>query len=135
LRRGIRIGIIARHDADDAWQIARARFPENRRGQLAHSFALSTSDSIWHNHLSELVSSASKQSNPYWLWPFQNYGSFCPYLVGDYDTVADEISRCIGLGYFTNVLDIPREAGDLEATNVVFSLALEKALAQRSKRR
>ena len=31
---GIRIGIIARQDSADAWSVARARFPEDRRGQI-----------------------------------------------------------------------------------------------------
>jgi len=34
---GIRVGVIARATADEAWRIALERFPEDRRGQLTHS--------------------------------------------------------------------------------------------------
>src|SRR6266568_2707506 len=45
---GIRIGIIAREDAGEAWAVARARFPEDRKGQLTHQLAMKVSDSEWH---------------------------------------------------------------------------------------
>src|SRR5882724_5321873 len=51
---GIRIGIISRpHDAE-AWTAARARYPEDRKGQLTHQLAMKVSDSAWHKQLSEL---------------------------------------------------------------------------------
>src|SRR5258706_15738158 len=34
--RGIRIGIIARSEDAQAWTVARSRYPEDRKGQLAH---------------------------------------------------------------------------------------------------
>ena len=43
--RGIRVGIIARQSSEEAWRIAHARFPEDRRGQLAHELAMEVSDS------------------------------------------------------------------------------------------
>ena len=52
---GIRIGIIARERGDEAWTVARSRFPEDRRGQIAHRFAMSVSDSEWHQQLSQHV--------------------------------------------------------------------------------
>jgi len=33
---GIRVGLIAREDNEEAWRIAHERFPEDRRGQLTH---------------------------------------------------------------------------------------------------
>src|SRR6266567_521952 len=51
---GVRIGIIAREDAEDAWRVARQRFPEDRKGQLAHQLAMKVSDSVWHGQLSQL---------------------------------------------------------------------------------
>jgi alkanesulfonate monooxygenase len=35
---------------------------------------------------------------PYWLRSFENYKTFCPYLVGSYSTVAEELARYIALG-------------------------------------
>src|SRR5712692_1955730 len=49
---GIRIGIIARSEDAAAWSVARARFPEDRKGQLTHQLAMKVSDSSWHRQLS-----------------------------------------------------------------------------------
>lgn len=127
VRRGARIGIIARADAEEAWRIAWARFPENRRGRLAHSLARQTSDSVWHRQLSQLARTAAAAGDPYWLWPFENYATFCPYLVGDYQTVSGEVARYLRLGHSTFILDIVTEPEDLETAGEVFRLALEKA--------
>lgn len=125
-RRGVRIGIIARADAEEAWRVAWDRFPEDRRGRLAHGLAMRTSDSVWHKQLSGLARQSTEQGNPYWLWPFENYSTFCPYLVGDFGTVSDEVARYLRLGASSFILDIPREPSDLETTGLVFRAALEK---------
>ena len=52
LHCGIRVGIIARADGDEAWRVAEARFPEDRKGQLTHELAMKVSDSLWHQQLS-----------------------------------------------------------------------------------
>ena len=33
-----------------------------------------------------------ERRSPYWLGPFHNYKTFCPYLVGSYERVADELA-------------------------------------------
>ena len=43
--RGIRIGIVARSEDAEAWSVARARYPEDRKGQLTHQLAMKVSDS------------------------------------------------------------------------------------------
>jgi alkanesulfonate monooxygenase len=121
--RGIRVGIIARADAAQAWDIAHARFPEDRRGMISHKLAMKTSDSSWHHTLSELARAPSTGENPYWLWPFEQHRTFCPYLVGDFATVAREIARYLALGYSSFILDIPVDAGDLETAATVFRMA------------
>ncbi|MES2606646.1 MAG: LLM class flavin-dependent oxidoreductase [Pseudomonadota bacterium] len=109
---GIRIGIICREVADHAWAVARQRFPEDRKGQLTHQMAMKVSDSVWHKQLSELAANSS-DNNPYWLVPFQNYKTMCPYLVGDYETVGRELKRYYDLGYQTFILDVPGSMEDL----------------------
>lgn len=126
LRRGVRIGIIARADAEDAWRVAWDRFPDDRRGRLAHTMATKTSDSVWHRQLSELARESVAEGNPYWLWPFENHLTFCPYLVGDYGTVSDEVARYLRLGASCFILDIPKEPDDLETAGIVFRAALQK---------
>jgi alkanesulfonate monooxygenase len=78
---GVRVGIIAREDGEEAWRIARERFPEDRRGQLTHQLAMKVSDSVWHGQLSELADATASGDSPYWLVPFENYKTMCPYLV------------------------------------------------------
>jgi alkanesulfonate monooxygenase len=121
---GIRIGVIAREDADEAWRVALERFPEDRKGQVTHSLAMKVTDSKWHEQLSELGEQPVGEDNPYWLGPFKNYKTFCPYLVGDYDTVCAEIGRYLGVGFRTFILDIPPSEEELEHTAVVFERAL-----------
>ena len=121
---GIRVGIITRESGEEAWAIARMRFPEDRKGKIKHMLAMKTSDSVWHQQLSHLP--AERENNPYWLVPFHNYKTFCPYLVGGYRQVADELARYITAGYHTFILDIPPSEDELRHTNIAFSHALQQ---------
>ena len=120
---GVRVGIIARENSDEAWRVGRERFPEDRKGQITHKLAMKVSDSQWHKQLSELGEQPVSEENPYWLGPFENYNTFCPYLVGSYDRVADEVARYISLGFTTFILDIPPSEEEIEHTAVVFDRA------------
>jgi alkanesulfonate monooxygenase len=120
---GVRVGIIAREDSDEAWRVGRERFPEDRKGQITHKLAMKVTDSQWHQQLSELGEQPVSDENPYWLGPFENYNTFCPYLVGSYDRVADEVARYISLGFTTFILDIPPSEEEIEHTAVVFDRA------------
>jgi alkanesulfonate monooxygenase len=120
---GVRVGIIAREDSDEAWRVGRERFPEDRKGQITHKLAMKVTDSQWHKQLSELGEQPVSEENPYWLGPFENYNTFCPYLVGSYDRVADEVARYIQLGFKTFILDIPPSEEEIEHTAVVFDRA------------
>lgn len=122
-KSGVRVGIIARESEEEAWGVAHSRFPEDRKGQLTHQLAMKTSDSAWHKQLSQLGEEAKGNGNPYWLWPFENYKTFCPYLVGRYDRVAEELARYIVRGYTTCILDIPPTREELQHIQVVFSHA------------
>lgn len=122
---GVRVGIIARYNADEAWATARQRFPEDRKGQLTHQLAMKVSDSAWHRQLSELADATAASDSPYWLVPFQNYKTMCPYLVGSYERVGEELARYIELGYRSFILDIPPTEQELHHTNQAFQRALE----------
>lgn len=121
---GVRVGIITREAEDKAWRLAHARFPEERKGQLMHQLAMKTTDSGWHKQLARL--GAETDDTPYWLVPFQNYKTFCPYLVGSYTRVAEELSRYIAAGYTTFILDVPFGEEDLCHAAVAFRLALAR---------
>jgi alkanesulfonate monooxygenase len=120
---GIRVGIIARESSGEAWDIARKRFPEDRKGQLTHQLAMKVSDSSWHKQLSEMAEEPESELSPYWLVPFQNYKTMCPYLVGSYARVGDELGRYITAGYHSFILDIPPDEAELHHINRTFDCA------------
>lgn len=120
---GIRVGIIARERAREAWDVAYDRFPVDRKGQLTHQLAMKVSDSVWHKQLSTMGETPSDEADPYWLVPFQNYKTFCPYLVGDYGRVGHELARYIDVGYRTFILDIPPNQEELRHIRVTFDEA------------
>lgn len=119
---GIRVGVIARPDASEAWAVARARFPEDRKGQLTRQLATRVSDSQWHQQLASLD---TEDRSVYWLVPFNNYKTMCPYLVGSYEEVAAEMSAFFAGGYRTVILDVPAAPDDLEHTFAAFELAMQ----------
>ena len=88
---------------------------------------MKVSDPSWHKQLSELATHSNIEENPYWLVPFENYKTFCPYLVGDYGTVSDELALYVAAGYETFILDIPSNQDELSHTSEVFELAAKKA--------
>lgn len=125
---GVRVGIVARDTEDEAWRVALERFPEDRTGQITHKLAMKVSDSHWHEQLSQRVDGDHDgRRNPYWLGPFQNYKTFCPYLVGDHATVAAHIARYHDLGATTFILDIPPSREELTEIARVFELARDRA--------
>ena len=120
---GIRIGIIARSTEEEAWEIAYQRFPADRSGQIAHQLAMKVSDSHWHKQLSDATQANGMREGVYWMWPFHNYHTFCPYLVGDYAQVSEQVALYQSLGYHTFILDIPPSREELEHTRIVFDHA------------
>jgi alkanesulfonate monooxygenase len=120
---GVRVGIVARETESEAWAAAEARFPADRRGQIAHQLALKVSDSHWHKQLSAASKANGMREGVYWMWPFENYKTFCPYLVGDYGQVAEQIGLYMHVGYRTFILDIPPSREELEHTRKVFARA------------
>jgi len=120
---GVRVGLIARADEDEAWKVALERFPEDRNGQLTHQFAMKVSDSVWHKRLSAVGATLNGNRDTYWLHPFETYKTFCPYLVGSYERVAAELARYLAVGYRTYILDIPSSEEEFEHAGTVFQMA------------
>lgn len=109
-RFGVRIGIVARADSDEAWRIAHERFPGHperigRRG------------------------TRTGKADGYWLDPFHDNQAPCPYLVGTYEGVAQMIAHYVVLGSRTFILDIPPSENELAHVNLVFDAAQELAVA------
>jgi alkanesulfonate monooxygenase len=130
-KSGIRIGVIAAQESEQAWEKAYKRFPGDKAGQLKHLLAMKVSDSHWHKQLSNLERETQDSRGIYWLWPFKNYNTFCPYLVGSYDEVANEILKYLRAGFTNYILDIPAEPSDLFQAGRVFRMAESRWDAQR----
>jgi alkanesulfonate monooxygenase len=126
-RTGVRVGIIARETNEEAWAVAYERFPGDRRGQIAHELAMKVSDSHWHKQISDMAKQRESTQAVYWIWPFENYKTFCPYLVGSYQDVSGEIRRYLQIGYRTFILDIPPNRQELQHIQAVFQLATHEA--------
>jgi alkanesulfonate monooxygenase len=126
---GVRIGIIARASEVEAWQAAYERFPDDRKGQITRQLATKVSDSAWHKRLAEISNQSENGTAAYWLHPFENYQTNCPYLVGSYEVVASEVSRYVTAGYRTYILDIPSAEEEFEHIGTVFQLASQRAAA------
>lgn len=116
---GIRVGIITGTTTADAWAEAHRRFPDDPEGARLHAMAMKMSDSDWHRAIAQ--SAAGR--GPYWYGPFERHQSFCPYLVGSVEDVADELRRLAKGGVDTFILDIPVSEADLRASAEVFAIA------------
>ncbi len=125
---GVRLGIIAQETSREAWRQAHERFPETREGHVAHKLAMKVSDSQWHHELSDLSQKPVSEENPYWMGPFQNYQTFCPYLVGSYEKVALELRRYYDLGFDIFITDIPSSKEELLDIQKVYQLAINESL-------
>jgi alkanesulfonate monooxygenase len=91
---------------------------------MTHQMAMKVSDSEWHKQLSGKAGDTGAERSPYWLGPFQNYKTFCPYLVGDYDRVAELLGRYVDLGHRTFIIDVPHSEEDLRHIDQVFDLSV-----------
>ncbi len=128
---GLRVGIIARADEEEAWRVAIERFPDDREGQITHKLAMKVSDSVWHQRLGEIGRSGSgaPRRSPYWLGPYENYKTFCPYLVGSYETVAEALSGYLAAGYDTLILDIPALEAEFDHIRTAFHMTVREVAA------
>ncbi|MEU8606799.1 LLM class flavin-dependent oxidoreductase [Actinoplanes sp. NPDC048791] len=118
---GIRIGVIARCTSGAAWDAAMSRFPVDLAGEQLHRMTARMSDSRWYADLSTTASGHDR--DPYWLYPFRSYRTFCPYLVGSYEEVGALLRRYLDLGVRTLVLDVPAEREDLDHTWTALAVA------------
>jgi alkanesulfonate monooxygenase len=74
---------------------------------------MKVSDSSWHHRLSGLAKENAERDT-YWMVPFTNYKTFCPYLVGTYDRVGTELAGYLDKGCSTMILDVPIGGEEME---------------------
>jgi alkanesulfonate monooxygenase len=127
---GVNLGIIARASEAEAWQVARSKFPENRRGQRLLTFSMSNTDSEWKKRLAVAAGKEADAEPGYWMGPFKNFQADNPYFVGEHDRVAALVARCVQAGVTAFILDLPPEEEEFENIRIVFSKA--EAILQRT---
>ena len=125
---GLRVGIIARLNREDAWRTAFTRFPPDRKGVLVRQLARKVSDSHWHEDICRLAEERAEAGSPYWTGPFENYQTMCPYLVGNHEEVTAALSCYLQRGFGTFILDEPESEADVENARFVFERASRRVL-------
>jgi alkanesulfonate monooxygenase len=125
LQHGTRVGIISRDSADEAWRIARQRYPADSDGAELREYYQQVSDSVWVRELARIK--GSRQGQPYWLGPYKNNQASCPFLVGAKETVAAALAGYIRLGLTTFLVETPTDDEDASYITETLRLAAEQA--------
>lgn len=127
LQYGTRVGIISRETPQEAWSIARQRYPVDADGAALRDYFQTVSDSVWVRELGRVKGGADGQ-HPYWLGPYKNNQAACPFLVGDKSTVATELAGYIKMGLRTFLVENATDDEDACYITETFRLAEERAL-------
>lgn len=119
-RTGIRVGVIARESHDEAWRVARRRYPRDaaREERFNHNRKTAFASSPEHNHTESRQAPVDHAAEDvYWLHPLRVSVEYCAYLVGSYDEVAAELRSYRESGMCTLILAAPHEEDDLFHAN------------------
>lgn len=116
---GICISIIARPNSSDAWDVARAMYPQSRISTITNAMKVN-SQSNWVKALAGLSVENEIYDNHYWLGAFKSGITIYPYLVGSYIEVAEYLSNYIKLGVNTIILNEPFSSEEFIHRSVVF---------------
>ncbi len=105
--RGVHFGIITRPREAEAWEAARALFPEDPLGQSVLELSMRNTDAEWKWRMKMVAEGAAAARQGFWLEPFRNFKADCPYFVGDHAQVAALINSLVQRGIDTLILDVP----------------------------
>lgn len=93
----IRLELIARRTAEEAWAFAKSKYPYNRQSEI-QLVIKSRSESRWNRTLAELALKSETYDGVYWLGGYIYGETYCPALVGSYEDVARYLYEYIRLG-------------------------------------
>jgi alkanesulfonate monooxygenase SsuD/methylene tetrahydromethanopterin reductase-like flavin-dependent oxidoreductase (luciferase family) len=104
---GIRIGVLCRPDAQDAWRLAEERFPESWIGRQ-ETLLKTASTNVWSRELARRAvempaavttgEPAANHRDPYWLGAFRSGRASAPFLVGDDVSVGERLAEYAAAG-------------------------------------
>lgn len=93
-RNGIRLGVIARWSTEEAWKVAKQRYPPSRIGMIQTKMK-TNSESHWIKYLSELSFKQETIDDVFWLGGFLSGHTSYPIIIGSYKEVADYLKKYI----------------------------------------
>ncbi|MBD0689733.1 LLM class flavin-dependent oxidoreductase [Streptomyces sp. CBMA123] len=100
---GIRIGILAKPVAEEAWATAGKRFPESWQGRQ-ETLLKTVSQNAWSRQMAvhavaeEPERPPGSAPDPYWLGAFRSGRASAPFLVGDYEEVGARLADYLRAG-------------------------------------
>lgn len=121
-QEGIHFGLITRDNDDEAWQAAKRHFPDDPGGREVLDFSMSNTDSVWKRNLKNTAEGVETAPPNYWMSPFLNMQADCPYVVGDYEYVANLLTTLVKSGIRAFVLDIPADEEEFRHVRITFDL-------------
>ena len=121
--RAVHFGIVTRPVEADAWRAAHARFPESEDGQAVLEYSMTNTDSSWKRRMKAVADGAGPAEPGYWLTPFRNFQSDCPFFVGSHEQVSMLVRQLIAEGVEKIVLDVPAEEEEFANIAAAFDMA------------
>jgi alkanesulfonate monooxygenase len=126
-RIGVRLGLIARETGAEAWEVARDRFPPDRRARINVMLNGQSSDSVWRRSLANL-GDEQIYDGVFWTGAILAGKSHSPFLIGSHDQVAAYLARYIDCGVSRLILASPWEEYESNAETLRRANALSRPL-------
>ncbi|MEW9700037.1 LLM class flavin-dependent oxidoreductase [Paenibacillus sp. SI8] len=122
IRKAIKVGIIARENKNEAWEIARNRFNPDTLGRLS-ILAKTNSESIWLQNLAKLGVHSEEYDDVFWMGGFISGKANHPLFVGSYQDVAQYVAKYVKSGISECIVGGLETESDFAHTLEVFSRA------------
>ena len=106
---GLSLGIIARDNREEALREVDKYFPNDRRGEMLFSIAISNNETPWNKWLKSFLDKNGDSDPTYYLKPMKNFWTNAAYLVGTYEEVALKLKEYSNLEYKFFMVDFPSE--------------------------
>lgn len=132
---GVHFGIVSRATEEEAWQAAKDYFPPDDAGRRLQAYSMRFTDSVWKQRMMMAAKMEEGAAEGYWLEPFRNFKSDCPYFVGSRSQTVDLLCRLVQAGIRHFILDLPHRpeeyaevaAACQEAAQILAAQALMRA--------
>ncbi|MFY1632245.1 LLM class flavin-dependent oxidoreductase [Solwaraspora sp. WMMB335] len=108
---GVYAGLIVRADDEQAWRVARERYPHDPDLERAAVAALRYTDAVWRREAVRPSAAGRPEVGHLWTAPMRSLRADCPYLVGGVETLAPVLAAVLAGGVRAVVVDLaPTEA-------------------------